>query len=119
MDIEAWASAYIACQQDGSRVNENHPLWWAVERFMDAPGSEESWAAILAILAKNPPSSVIGVLAAGPLEDLIQDSGLRYIERIELEARRNPGFRHLLGGVWKSGTPEVWMRVEAARGATW
>ncbi|WP_460198921.1 DUF6869 domain-containing protein [Xanthomonas campestris pv. passiflorae] len=63
---------------------------------MDAPGSEESWAAILAILAKNPPSSVIGVLAAGPLEDLIQDSGLRYIERIELEARRNPGFRHYL-----------------------
>ncbi|WP_425599522.1 DUF6869 domain-containing protein [Xanthomonas phaseoli] len=119
MDIEAWASAYIACQQDGSRANENHRLWWAVERFMDAPGSEESWAAILAILAKNPPSSVIGVLAAGPLEDLIQDSGLRYIERIELEARRNPGFRHLLGGVWKSGTPEVWMRVEAARGATW
>ncbi|MBV6836809.1 hypothetical protein KWH01_05840 [Xanthomonas campestris pv. merremiae] len=86
---------------------------------MDVPGSEESWATILAILAKNPPDSVIGVLAAGPLEDLIQDSGLHYIDRIELEARRNPAFRQLLGGVWRSGTPEVWARVEAARGATW
>ncbi|MEA9588297.1 hypothetical protein VC279_00570 [Xanthomonas sp. WHRI 10064A] len=119
MDIETWASAYIAFQQDGAGTNENHPLWWAVKRFMDAPGSDESWSTILAILGKNPPDSVIGVLAAGPLEDLIQDSGLDYIERIELEARRNPAFRHLLGGVWKSGTPEVWARLEVARSSTW
>ena len=119
MDIEAWASAYIAFQQDGSRSTDSHPLWWAAERFMDAPGAEDSWAAILAILAKSPPYSVLGMLAAGPLEDLIHEAGPQYIERIELEARRNPAFRHLLGGVWESSTPDIWSRVESARGSTW
>jgi hypothetical protein len=84
-NIEEWASAYIAFQQDGRSSNENHPLWWAAERFMQDPGAEDCWSAILAVLAKNPPDSVIGMLAAGPLEDLIHQAGPQYIDRIELE----------------------------------
>ncbi|WOB50963.1 hypothetical protein NYR97_06155 [Xanthomonas hydrangeae] len=71
MDIEAWASAYIAFQQAGLHSTDSHPFWWASEKFMEDPGAEDSWAAILAILLKSPPDSVIGMLAAGPLEDLI------------------------------------------------
>lgn len=121
-DIEAWASAFIAFQQDGGSPNENHPMWWAAERFM-LPGTsasaEDCWSAILAILDKAPPDSIIGALAAGPLEDLIQYAGPQFIDRIELEARRNPAFRHLLGGVWESSTPDVWTRVSAARSGAW
>ena len=120
--IEDWASAYIALHQDGSRPLDGHPLFWAAERFMfpgDTANAEDCWATILAILARDPPKDVLGVLAAGPLEDLIHHVGPEFIDRIELQARQNPAFRHLLGGVWASSTPAIWVRVEAARGATW
>ena len=120
--IKDWASAYIALQQDSGRSLDGHPLFWAAERFMlpsDEASAEDCWAAILEILSCNPPDSVIGVLAAGPLEDLIEYAGPDFIERIELNARRDPKFRHLLGGVWASSTPSIWARVEAARGGAW
>lgn len=120
--IKDWATAYIALQQDSGRSLDGHPLFWAAERFMfpgDTASAEDCWAAILEILSHDPPESVLGVLAAGPLEDLIDASGPEYIERIELQARRDPAFRYLLGGVWASSTPSIWARVEAARGGAW
>jgi len=119
-EIDPWALAYIEFQVDSTKhPNAAHPCWWAVELFMDEPGAERSWVAILAILAKQPPDAAIAMLAAGPLEDLIEYAGPQYIDRIEVEARRNPAFRTLLGGVWKSSTAEVWARIETARGDVW
>ena len=121
-EIQEWAAAYIEAERDPGLLKvEDHPLWWAVERFM-FPGGEDTSArdclkAILAILEKDPPESVIINLAAGPLEDLIEECGEEIIEDIELEAGRNPAFRQLLGGVWESGTPEVWARIVSARGS--
>ncbi|KAB7768787.1 DUF6869 domain-containing protein [Xanthomonas maliensis] len=120
--IKDWATAYIALQQDSDRSLDGHPLFWAAERFMfpgDSASVEDCWAAILEVLSRNPPELVVGVLAAGPLEDLIDRYGPEFIERIELQARRDPAFRHLLGGVWTSSTPSIWARVEAARGVAW
>jgi hypothetical protein len=120
--IKDWATAYIALQQDSGRSTDGHPLFWAAERFMlpgDSANAEDCWATILEILSRNPPEWVIGVLAAGPLEDLIDASGPEFIDRIELQARRDPAFRHLLGGVWPSSTSSILSRVEAARGGTW
>jgi len=121
-EIERWAIAYIEAEQIG-KIGTDHPLWWALEQFMGVgdyePTADERWTAILEILHRNPPQSVIGNLAAGPLEDLIHGHGPEFIERIELEARRNPAFRHLLGGVWESSTPDIWGRVEKARGISW
>jgi hypothetical protein len=117
--------AYIAAQSapDLLRTDVEHPLWWAVERAMFATGEtdgEDLWRFILCVLEKEPPDNVLGVLAAGPLEELIAYAGHEYIERIEAEARINPRFRQLLGGVWQHGTPEdIWSRVEAASGAAW
>jgi hypothetical protein len=80
---------------------------------------EDRWNAILKILSLNPPQSVIGVFAAGPLEDLIADHGAEFIDRVELEARRSPAFRYLLGGVWpRGGSEEIFSRLEKARGKT-
>ena len=73
------------------------------------------WKVINLIIKKTSEQSVIGSLAAGPLEDLIQYHGNRFIDRIETEARKNALFRHLLGGVWKSEPPEIWSRIEKAR----
>jgi hypothetical protein len=79
---------------------------------------ELAWNLVLQILAKRPNEPTLGVLAAGPLEDLIEYHGPRFIERIEDLAKRDANFKHLLDGVWESSTPEVWARVESARGAS-
>jgi hypothetical protein len=60
------------------------------------------------------------VLAAGPLEDLLAYHGSEFIDRVETEARRNPRFRDLLGGVWRNTiTDDIWARVEKIRGPGW
>jgi hypothetical protein len=69
---------------------------------------EDCWVAILEILSRGPPDKGIGILAAGPLENLIEASGPEFIDRIEREARHSGAFRHLLRGVRESSTPEVW-----------
>lgn len=78
---------------------------------MDDP--EAVWGAILAIAEKTSNETVLGALAAGPLEDLIENHGATWIDRLEAEAKSNPRFKDLL--VWRSGTPEVWSRIEKAR----
>jgi len=120
-ELQNWVNTYIQAEESDETIHENHPLFWAIERFIDAPyeAPEECWAAILEVLNKEPSQKVIGVLAAGPLEDLIEAHGPEYIERIEREAKNNPKFRYLLGGVWESSTSEVWDRIEEARGAAW
>ena len=81
---------------------------------------EDLWSFVLKVLEKAPDKKVLSVLAAGPLEELISHVGMTFIVRIEAEARRNPAFRHLLGGVWRHGaSEEIWSRVEAARGSSW
>ena len=116
-DLQEWAAAYIEAQGSQERNHENHPLWWPIGRFFELEHEhpEDCWAAILAVLSRNPSDRVLSVLAAGPLEDLIHMHGKRFIDRIETEARRDPAFRALLRGVWKSGIPEIWARIERAQ----
>jgi hypothetical protein len=123
-EIDAWARAYVQAQQDPDLLKtDDHPLWWAVDEFMDEhteAEAEDCWNAILRILELDPPDEVMGMLAAGPLEDLIGYHGQRFIDRIEEQSRRSSKFRYLLGGVWKGGSiPEIWVRVEACRGEVW
>ena len=116
-DLRTWVDAYIEAQQDPNLLEEGNSRWWAVNRFWEA-GPEDCWSAILATLSREPPAKVLGILAAGPLEDLVEYHGPRFIERIEAEARRSPAFRDLLSGVWKNSTPLIWARIEKAR-AKW
>ncbi len=81
---------------------------------------EEAFEVIKLILAADDSHEIVGPLAAGPIEDLLSGHGLRMIDAIESEARRDPKFNDALGGVWQSSTsPEVWERVTQARKATW
>lgn len=58
----------------------------------------------------------IGVLAAGPLENLVRCHGERMIDEIEREAARNEKFRLLLSGVWAEFDvkPDIWRRIQNA-----
>ena len=82
---------------------------------------EAVWKAILRIMRHKLTEDQIALLAAGPVEDLLALYGGQFIERMEAEAKRDPSFAHVLGGVWQRDMPlEIWRRIEAARGGkTW
>jgi hypothetical protein len=119
-EIESWAEAYIRGQslRDTGAVAANPELWSAIDRFI-LPSTdvdpEDCWSALLAVLRKTKDEWVLGMLAAGPLEDLLEDSGTKFIDRIENEARTNPTFCWMLHHIYESGPPEVWARIEAIR----
>jgi len=119
-DADALVDAYIEAQNLGSITNANHPLWWSVEYFMDIDNHEKAnhvWIYILRIIEKQPSEKVLGMIGAGPLEDLINQYGDKFIEKIEIEARTNPQFRKVLSFVWRQDTDdEIWSRVMAATG---
>ena len=72
------------------------------------------WAMILAIHTRDKSVHIDQVLSAGPLENLLALHGDNFIDRVELEARTNPSFARLLGGVWKNRMSEaLWQRVQA------
>jgi len=72
---------------------------------------ERALAIILEVLKIETNANMLSYLAAGPLEDLIT---LDTIDMIEAEARRNAGFKELLGGVWYYTAPdELKARLDA------
>lgn len=81
---------------------------------------ERAWPIILHLCEQSPNEEFESILAAGPMENLLSQHGPAFIERVELEAARNPRFNHLLGGVWRfEMTDDVWQRVQRIRRETW
>lgn len=63
----------------------------------------------------NEARTVLGVLGAGPLEDLLSYHGNEFIGRVEAEADRNPKFRWVLRQVAQNSIPDdVWHRIQKA-----
>jgi hypothetical protein len=74
---------------------------------------EKGWQAILAAVGNPLLEKHLGTLAAGPLEDLLSCHGEAFIDRVEAQAKSNPRFAWLLGGVWQHQmTEEIWSRVQ-------
>ncbi|WP_449466253.1 DUF6869 domain-containing protein [Stenotrophomonas humi] len=80
-------------------------------------------AVILEVLGRidaSSPNQLLGMLAAGPLEDLLNHNGDAVLAEVDLLARRDPGFRLLLNGVWDSGIkPDVLTRLAKYRSNPW
>ena len=97
-------------------TREYDEAFWAFEELDDlcTDSPEDAWEIILGVLARDLSDEDIGMLAAGPLEDLLARHGRSIIERVEHEARRNPAFASLLGGVWQNTmSDDIWTRVMA------
>ena len=125
-EVEALAAAFIEHFSDLDVLDENLELrrrdnsvtQWASDKISDlaVDNPEQLWEIILEILKRDPPTEVIEVLAAGPLEDYIAQLGERVIDKVESQAAVDPKFRSLLGGVWRNSmSEEVWKRVQACR----
>lgn len=120
-EIEAYVQAKFkakAEEAEGAGAGDIQALFSDPDIFAIHRGHEEAvWRFILKVIARRPPEWTLGYLAAGLLEDLIALRGDAFIDRIEAEACRNALFRETLLGVWQSRTPpELWARVERARG---
>lgn len=77
----------------------------------DAP--EKTWRFIEAVIARSSDERILGILAAGPIEDLLSQHGEEFVDRVEVLARRNQKFCSLLQGVWRGTmSDEVWERVQ-------
>ncbi|WP_454733352.1 MULTISPECIES: DUF6869 domain-containing protein [Cupriavidus] len=95
--------------------HEVRSFWvWQACDWLCVNDPDQLWALVLEILTRTGNERVLGALAAGELEDLIEYHGPAFIGRIERQAARDPRFRRLLCGVWRSSTPEVWARILAA-----
>jgi len=77
-------------------------------------------AAILEVLRhidRSKPSHLLSVLAAGPLENLLNYNGDAVVDEIDSLARTSPQFRLLVNGVWdRDIKPNINARLAKYRG---
>lgn len=111
-------SAWLAFQHTARGSADHESLFWAFEEVDELCRSspDEAWSFIVAAWATDQSKAIAQNLSAGPLEDLLARHGESVIDRVEAEARVNPTFAFLLGGVWRNEIGKaVWSRVVAAR----
>lgn len=95
---------------------------WANDRLCDITYERPAdlWPFILETLRRTEDQGVLGVLAAGPLEDYLAKLGDRVIAEVEAKAASDAKFKHLLGGIWRNSmSHDVWERVCRCRGTPW
>jgi hypothetical protein len=94
--LESWAT-------DPASYDENTS--WITVAEADPELCFEVILEALGMVQVKKDDSKFQTLAAGPLEQLLADHGLQFIERIERLAESNAGFKLLLG-VWRNSMPE-------------
>ena len=120
--LDEWVDAFILANHEQPTTDEQrNEAGLAIEPACSAlsagkPQAEAVWRFIVKVVARRPSEWALGVLAAGPIEDLIGEFGDDFIGRIERMAQRDPVFRQTLHGVWRTTSSEdVWARVVQAR----
>lgn len=75
---------------------------------------------VLELIDSSEPNLLLSLLAAGPLEDLLNENGDAVVDEVDRLARTSPKFRLLLNGVWNSGIkPSVLIKLEKYRVNPW
>ena len=116
-DLDKWINAYISVYDGDDPIDEEHPCYWAVEKFADleADSPQLCWQAIIGIVEGVPQHRVLANLASGPMEELVELHGLEYIDKIESQARSSSDFRVLLRELWETTNSAIWTRILHAR----
>jgi|SRR5450830_1253740 len=115
-ELTDFAESWIAFIKATENSEEHKALFWVFDREYDLMNKEpeEIWRLILKVLSLNNSNEIQENLSAGLLEDLLAKHGSAMIDQVEKEAKSNPLFAKLLGGVWQNSmTDEVWARVQA------
>jgi hypothetical protein len=114
-ELASLADAWISYRHapEGSLDREKNS--WATDLYnLEYHDPETLWLLILEIHRRDRSSAVQEVLSAGPIENLLALHGEGFIERVEAEARKDPAFAKVLGGVWKNRMSDaIWARLQA------
>src|SRR5450432_4169240 len=81
------------------------PLYgWATELLIHAAEDQPdlAWSLILGLVKSADDDDALGCVAAGPLEELLCNHGVEFIDRVEVLAAADERFRRCLGGAWGS-----------------
>src|SRR5215510_9459776 len=117
---DAWVSHWAHHKATG-QFSDSYPDADMFDLVRESPF--EALEVIFEIMRRiehQPESELFQVLAAGPVEDLLGHNGASVIKRVEAAAESDPAFKLLLGGVWKGRmSPDIWARVQRARGDVW
>ena len=91
-------------------------LFWSFDRLSDLikQAPDDAYEVIRELVRQAPSPYVLGVVAAGLLEDLLSDWGERVIDRLETDARDDPKLMAACADVWKLYmSDEVWTRLRS------
>jgi hypothetical protein len=96
--------ALIAAYWSYCRTRDENLFWaWQAVEAEGWHDPQLKWSLILRLLETAAADSEVGLVAAGPLEELLTMYGKDFIDRIETEAVTNPKLRDALSGVWLRG----------------
>jgi hypothetical protein len=106
---EDLAKAWIAFRHAPNHSDEYNMLFWTLERmsYLIDYLPNKAWRVILLIWSLDQSPPVMQVLSAGPVEDLLAKHGDQMIGLVEAEAKRDPSFAKMLGGVWKNAMSDA------------
>jgi hypothetical protein len=114
LDRERLIQEYIA-YGEAPRGQENWG-WASARMYALLEGVPElAWALIVEMIERAPSDASLGFLAASPLEDLLSENGIDFIDRVEQRARESRPFHRALGMLRRLGmTDDVWRRVQSS-----
>jgi len=99
-----------------SNYRGDESYFWAFETVAELTSKdpERLWRITTQMISETTDELALAYIAAGPLEELLVNRGLHFIERIEREARSNSHFRECLRSVWgrDSMPPDVRVRLQ-------
>jgi hypothetical protein len=113
---EDLARAWVAHHLVEYNSDRSNALLWSSDRvhYLVDYLPQKAWRVVLLIWSLNQSLKIMQILSAGSIEDLLAKHGDEMIALVEAEAKRDPSFAKLLGGVWKSSmTDEVWARLQS------
>ena len=101
--VETW----IKLHQVTPDSDEYDLLFWSFEKFDDVLHSDpdRAWNLVLQLVDASPSDRVLELVAAGPMEDLMDRHGKAVIDRVEGMAKKSPRFKQMLAGVWLDEDP--------------
>ncbi len=87
---------------------------WVYIKYLVLDEPEKAWPVILELVQRAPTDRILADVAAGPLEDLIREHAKQFIDRVEIQACRDPKFQLCLTGVWyeKELPEDIRKRIE-------
>jgi uncharacterized protein DUF6869 len=95
---------------------ETFDAWEDVDEMV-TERPEEAWR-LIRDMVDVAPDHLLGTIAAGPLEDLLNRHGKKFVERVELAAATDSRFQQCLRGVWFSEPKWLARRINRAMNAT-